>query len=661
MLIVVPVLTMRLFAEEKRSGTIETLMTAPVTDAAVVLAKYAGALAFFVIMWLPTVVYAFILKRSAPLGRRWTSGRMLARLPRRVPRRRVVHLDRGLLLVADEQPDRRRRSCASPTSACSSSRAFIHVPRAERPRGRDVGGLRLVRLAHARFSRGARWTRGPSCSTLTGHRVHAVRHGEGGRIQEVEVTVSQPRPTAGKQDARDGRGGAPPAGGHQPEHAPWPSCWPAALLGMVNYLSYRHYARADWSRAGYYALSDKTQGLLAGADQPMSTSIVFFQPQQDDLRGRATTCSGSTSTRSKPDSAWSGSIPTATWPRTEELVRKYEVAAPNVVVVRSARPQQVRRARTRSWISRHRRCCGRAARAARPSRGEQAFSSAIQSCHARRRPVVVLPRGPRRARHRQLQPTGRLLRHRARRSGGTTSRSASSGSASQQAIPEDCRRAGHRGPAEAFLGAGAEPAPRLPGAEGPPAGPAGRHDAQVGLEPLLEDWGVRLAGRRGGGRDPHADRPRAVRDRSTAPTPSPASWTTWPPSSTCRGPSSHLDGAPTKPAGRRTGRDVTALAGPAAGGVAETDLTESPDEVRSGADRPGPVSMAVAVEKGPAPGIDVQIRPTRLVACRRLRLCRQRAPLAGGNGDLFLLSAQLAAATATTCLAIGPKPLDQLP
>ena len=62
MLVVVPVLTMRLFAEEKRSGTIETLMTAPVTDAAVVLAKYAGVLTFFIAMWLPTLVYVYVLR-----------------------------------------------------------------------------------------------------------------------------------------------------------------------------------------------------------------------------------------------------------------------------------------------------------------------------------------------------------------------------------------------------------------------------------------------------------------------------------------------------------------------------------------------------------------------------------------------------------------------
>ncbi len=60
-LIVVPVLTMRLFAEEKRQGTIETLMTAPVTDTQVVLAKLAGVFTFYVVMWLPTIPYAFIL------------------------------------------------------------------------------------------------------------------------------------------------------------------------------------------------------------------------------------------------------------------------------------------------------------------------------------------------------------------------------------------------------------------------------------------------------------------------------------------------------------------------------------------------------------------------------------------------------------------------
>jgi ABC-2 type transport system permease protein len=52
-LLVSPIITMRLFALEKATGTFETLMTTRVGDAQVVLAKYGAALAFYMIMWLP--------------------------------------------------------------------------------------------------------------------------------------------------------------------------------------------------------------------------------------------------------------------------------------------------------------------------------------------------------------------------------------------------------------------------------------------------------------------------------------------------------------------------------------------------------------------------------------------------------------------------------
>lgn len=50
---VTPLITMRCFALEKFSGTYETLMTAPVRDGQVVLAKFTAALTFYLIMWLP--------------------------------------------------------------------------------------------------------------------------------------------------------------------------------------------------------------------------------------------------------------------------------------------------------------------------------------------------------------------------------------------------------------------------------------------------------------------------------------------------------------------------------------------------------------------------------------------------------------------------------
>jgi len=54
--LIFPLITMRLFAEEKRSGTLETLFTAPVTSLEVVLAKYSAALVFYAAIWIPTML-----------------------------------------------------------------------------------------------------------------------------------------------------------------------------------------------------------------------------------------------------------------------------------------------------------------------------------------------------------------------------------------------------------------------------------------------------------------------------------------------------------------------------------------------------------------------------------------------------------------------------
>ncbi len=56
-LFIPPLLTMRLFAEERGSGTLEVLMTAPLRDWQVVLAKYVACLGFYVVLWLPTLGY----------------------------------------------------------------------------------------------------------------------------------------------------------------------------------------------------------------------------------------------------------------------------------------------------------------------------------------------------------------------------------------------------------------------------------------------------------------------------------------------------------------------------------------------------------------------------------------------------------------------------
>jgi ABC-2 type transport system permease protein len=62
---VVPAISMRLIAEEIRSGTIESLLTAPITGPGLVLGKYLGAAAFLVAMFIPTGLYVLILFRVA--------------------------------------------------------------------------------------------------------------------------------------------------------------------------------------------------------------------------------------------------------------------------------------------------------------------------------------------------------------------------------------------------------------------------------------------------------------------------------------------------------------------------------------------------------------------------------------------------------------------
>jgi ABC-2 type transport system permease protein len=61
MLFILPLITMPLFSEEKKRGTIELLLTAPVTDIQVVLGKFLAAALFYILMLATTLVELVIL------------------------------------------------------------------------------------------------------------------------------------------------------------------------------------------------------------------------------------------------------------------------------------------------------------------------------------------------------------------------------------------------------------------------------------------------------------------------------------------------------------------------------------------------------------------------------------------------------------------------
>ncbi|MGB5812363.1 MAG: ABC transporter permease subunit [Polyangiales bacterium] len=63
LMVFVPVLTMRLVAAERQSGTLEGLMTAPISEAAIVWGKYGAAMVMWLTLWAPTLIYAWIMSR----------------------------------------------------------------------------------------------------------------------------------------------------------------------------------------------------------------------------------------------------------------------------------------------------------------------------------------------------------------------------------------------------------------------------------------------------------------------------------------------------------------------------------------------------------------------------------------------------------------------
>lgn len=65
LVLLVPLVTMRQFAEERRGGTLELLLTAPVRETDIVLAKFLGSMAVLLTMLALTLVYALVLGRFA--------------------------------------------------------------------------------------------------------------------------------------------------------------------------------------------------------------------------------------------------------------------------------------------------------------------------------------------------------------------------------------------------------------------------------------------------------------------------------------------------------------------------------------------------------------------------------------------------------------------
>jgi ABC-2 type transport system permease protein len=76
-LFIFPLITMRLFAEEERVGTLETLLTAPIRSGQLVLAKYAAAFTFYALLWLPCALQFKLFDWVTGLPHAYNSGAVL--------------------------------------------------------------------------------------------------------------------------------------------------------------------------------------------------------------------------------------------------------------------------------------------------------------------------------------------------------------------------------------------------------------------------------------------------------------------------------------------------------------------------------------------------------------------------------------------------------
>lgn len=423
----------------------------------------------------------------------------------------------------------------------------------------------------------------------------------------------------------------------------------AILLVMVNYLGCRHYQRWDVSREGFYRLSEKTLQLLASVTGDVSV-VVFFQPSHDlyeDVRNLlkeyAYHC---------PRLRIEWVDPDRDLARTEELASKYRVSQANVVVFDADGRTKYVNDNDMVELDLMPLSRGQTPRIA-AFRGEQAFSSALQSVTQERRPVVYFLQG-----HGERDPedfsrvNGYSQIVRKIREDNMEVRVLNLGSAGR--VPDDC---------DVLIIAG--PRKEIPPAEldalraylDRKGNLLFLHDAltRCGLEPVLRnDWGVELSD------DVVVDGTRTLTGRELfVPEYSP-----------------HAITIPLKKVSTvfylpRSVEPVELVAGenPAqpkpvrlaacsVSGWAETDPSQSPMKFDPGVDRPGPVGIAVAVEKGGPARLDLDIRPARLVVVGDSDFAANGG-MTGGNADFFL-NALNWLAERETLLAIEPRPVREI-
>lgn len=403
----------------------------------------------------------------------------------------------------------------------------------------------------------------------------------------------------------------------------------AGLVVALNVLAARHPFRVDVSRSPFYALSAKTLEILSRLTVDVQV-LVFLSSEHGlyrDIR-RLFKEYEYASPRLRVEYI----DPHRDLARSKELVLQYDVTEPEVVVFAAEGRKKVVPVKEIAEYDLAPMLSG-GPKVMTAFRGEQVFSSAIQGLMQAKKPLVYFLAGHG---ERQIASYDPVLGY------SIVARNLQRDNIEVQTlnlgesigIPKGCDLLAVAGPTRRFSRAEMDTVKNYLDNSGAVLLllDAGK---DAGLGDLLEAWDIRLAEDRvvgltltgrellvtHYGRHPITDRlaqaraatifnsPRSIQPRTGANAPAPQ--------------------AADKPR-------LTVLASCAEEGWSEMSPNQNPPQMDAGVDRPGPIAVAVAVEKGLPRGMDVAIKPSRMVVVGDSSFVANGALLAGYTPDFFM-------------------------
>lgn len=421
------------------------------------------------------------------------------------------------------------------------------------------------------------------------------------------------------------------------------------VFAMVNYLSYRHYIRSDISQNDYFKLSDKTIQLLDTVTNRLDV-IAFFKPGNKIYTDLEILLKEYEYRNPLIHVRWID--PDRDIADADALVKRYGVEEEDVVIFdNDGRTVFVSGNKLTEYDTTPLK--QKKLPILTAFKGEQAFSSAIQSITQKQRPVVYFLQG-----HGEGNPeitdsrTGFSKIAQAIERDNITIRRLTLGL--EKTIPKDCSVLILAGPRHSYSLAELDIVRDYLEKTGRLMLLTDSY-SDSGLNSIFEDWGVQLH------RDLVVDPQRTLTGRGDLylaeffphPITTPLKNITavmYLPTSLIPVPAGHNQ---SESADRP---HVSVLAASSEAGWAETDLDSMQASFNPDEDVAGPIPVAVAIEKGPVPGIDVSIRPTRIVVFGDADFVSNKG-LISGNADLFM-SALNWLLDRQELMAIAPKAVE---